>query len=161
MAAFVETMRGELTDAVGVVHPVTFEVHAVGTGGGHHTLSGVVSLPPWTHESSAEGTLVLSLRPRAIAYEIDFVADDGRPMHLSGRKTPSLLAPIQSMTVMPVVVTGADGNAVAEGSMRFDLRELLAFLASWLPRRSAALRRLEARQRQIERRAFTRGVLAS
>jgi hypothetical protein len=159
MAAFQETMRGTLVDTAGVEHPVAFEVHAVGTGGGHHTLSGVIALPPWTDEASTEGTLVMSLRPRAIAYELAFTADDGQRLRLSAKKTPSLLSPLRSMTYMPAEILAEDGRVLASGSMTFDLRDLLGFIASWLPRRSLALRRLEARQRLAERRAFTRGVL--
>jgi len=73
--SFVETMSGTVLDARGGEHPISFAVCAVDLGGGHFTLKGVVTAPPWaTQEVNCEGTLTIALRPAAITYHLTFAA---------------------------------------------------------------------------------------
>lgn len=130
---FAETMQGELRTAAGVEAPVSFSVDARSEGVGVFALSGSVQAPPWAEGAPAEGTLTMSVLERSIAYVVRFTAKDGSAMVLEGRKHPSPFAPLQSMTEMPVSLKDAQGTVVASGAMRFDLKDLPGFLASWLP----------------------------
>ncbi len=129
--AFAETMRGWLRAPEGE-QPISFELRASGGAGGRFALAGRLSFPPFALDAPARGELAIS--PRRLAYALAFAGDDGRRYRLLAEKRPSLLAPVRSMTSMWAVVRELDGPAVAEGEMRFDLRDLPAFLASWLPR---------------------------
>jgi len=150
--AFVETMRGTLRDERGVESRVDFHVRASGGARGHFELSGVVHAGPWTEETTAHGTLVISALPASIAYDVRFRADDGRALRLHGAKRPSLLAPVRSMTVLDVALSDEASRALAHGTMRFDLMELPAFLASWLPLPTRPHRQLDARRVAVARR---------
>ncbi|MEW5741931.1 MAG: hypothetical protein AB1938_23655 [Myxococcota bacterium] len=149
---FVETMRGTLRDGAGVERAVDFNVRASGGSGGRFELTGVVHAPPWVDETVAGGTLTISALPASISYDVRFRTREGRSLRLHGAKRPSLLAPIQSMTVLGVTLSDEAGLALAEGTMRFDLMELPGFLASWLPVPSKARRQLEARRVAVARR---------
>jgi hypothetical protein len=152
---FVETMRGTLRDASGVERPVDFHVRAAGGAGGRFELSGVVHAAPWADETVAHGALVVSLMPASIAYDVRFRSSDGRALRLHGAKSPSLLAPVKSMTALRVTLSDDANLPLAEGTMRFDLMDLPGFLASWLPWPSKARRRLDARRVAVARRELT------
>jgi hypothetical protein len=153
--AFVETMRGTLRDERGAERPVDFHVRASGGAGGHFALSGVVHAAPWVDETVATGTLVISVLPASIAYDVQFRAKDGRALRLHGAKKPSLLAPVRSMTVLDVTLSAGEGLALAQGTMRFDLMDLPGFLASWLPMQTKPHRQLDARRVAVARRELT------
>lgn len=110
---FAETMTGTLGS-----RPLSFTVRASGEGGGYFRLAGTLDLggERWPCEGA------LRLRPGSIRYRIRFAT--GR--ELAGQKTFSLRHPLRSMTTLPVLV---DGEA---GQLRFDLRELPAFLWTWV-----------------------------
>lgn len=152
--AFVETMRGTLTDAQGARRDVDFHVRAAGGVAGHFELSGVVHATPWVDETVASGTLVISALPPSIAYDVRFRAADGRTLRLHGAKHPSLLRPVTSMTVLDVTLSDDAGLALAQGTLRFDLMELPGFLASWLPVPTKPHRQLEARRVAVARKAL-------
>jgi len=157
--SFVETMTGTLRDGAGREHPVSFDVSARGRGVGHFDLLGVLSAPPWAAETSAEGTLTISLLRGSIAYRLWFTAADRRRLRLEAEKTPSLLRPISSMTFMPAEIQDSVGQVLGRGSMTFDLNDLLPFLASWLPGPRHQQRRLDVRRRAIDRQLLGRPVL--
>lgn len=149
--AFVETMRGTVRDEAGVERPVDFHVRATGGAGGRFELSGVVHAAPWVDETVATGTLELSVLPASIAYDVRFQTREGRALRLHGAKKPSLLAPVRSMTFLPVTLSDDAGLPLAEGTMWFDLLDLPAFLASWLPLPTKPHRQLDARRVAVAR----------
>ncbi len=149
--AFVETMRGEVTTPAGACARVDFHVRAAGGAGGRFALEGVVHAPPWVDETTGKGTLVLSVLPASIAYDVRFTARDGRALRLHGAKSPSLLRPVRSMTVLPITLSEDGGADLAQGTMHFDLLELPEFLRSMAPGRSGPHRRLEARRVAVAR----------
>ena len=128
---FVETMRGTLQDAQGADHPVSFTVTAIAEGSGYFRLAGVATATPWATDAAATGVLVLS--PRFLRYRLRFAAPGG-DWTIAGQKLPTLRAPLRSMTVLPVTLTDAMEVERARGNMRFDLRDLPRFAASWIPR---------------------------
>jgi hypothetical protein len=147
MISFVETMSGSVVDPAGAEHTITFTVAASQERRGHFLLRGLVSSPPWLDEREATGTLVMSAVPPAIVYHLEL----GEGRTLDAQKTPSPLAPIDSMTFMPVTLRHADGRLIAEGSMRFDMKDLPRFLASWLPWPRPQQKQLDARRRALLR----------
>ncbi|MFZ5446189.1 MAG: hypothetical protein ACOZQL_39745 [Myxococcota bacterium] len=149
--SFVETMRGRLRDAAGRESWVDFQIRTHGVGG-QLTLEGVVHAPPWTTESPCEGTLVISPWPASIAYDVRFRVG-GEQYRLHGAKSPSLLHPVRSMTVLPITLSRGE-EQLAQGTMTFDLLDLPQFLASWLPLPTTARRRFEARHAAVARRAL-------
>ncbi|MFO0600127.1 MAG: hypothetical protein U0228_32765 [Myxococcaceae bacterium] len=156
--SFVETMRGTLTSPRGDEHPVDFQLKTHGSGRpGAFSVEGVVHAGPWQPEGPCEGTLTISLFPASIAYVVRFTGVHGEALSLEGHKSPSLLAPLKGMTVLPIALL-KDGQALATGTMRFDLLELPQFLASWLPVPTEPRRRFEARHRAVSRKALLGGT---
>ncbi|MBE2249003.1 MAG: hypothetical protein IAE78_05580 [Myxococcus sp.] len=151
--SFIETMRGAVTDANGREHPLAFHVRTQQLNGGHFALEGVVHASGFGDEAPCEGTLDLSLAPPALRYRVRWSAG-GDDLVLSGAKAPSLLAPVKSMTVLPVTLARASGGRLASGTLRFDLFDLPAFLKSWLPVPTRGRRRFEARHVAVSRRAL-------
>jgi hypothetical protein len=149
--SFTETMRGELKDSRGAVLPVAFHVRTRRAHRGAFTLQGVVHLPGYGDEAPCEGTLTIS--PRAIAYVVRWTTSEGRFV-LRGHKSPSLWSPLASMRRLPIALEDEGGRRLAEGLMWFDVFDLPAFLASWLPLRTTAHRRFDARLVAVQRRAL-------
>lgn len=154
--SFVETMRGTLKAPDGRVTPVDFQIKTSGGAGGRFEARGVVHAPPWTVEAPCEGTLVISVTPPSIAYELHFRGDDGAALVLRGAKSPSVLRPVRSMTVLPISLLEGETQRAA-GEMYFDLLELPGFLASWLPLPTTPRRRFDARFAAVTRRALLGG----
>ncbi len=159
---FVETMRGSLQDTSGVSSTVEFEVHAEAEHlraflrDGHTKLQGILRAAPYAAEVPATGELTIAL-PRSLTYRLSFESNGVR-YRLEGEKHPSLLRPIRSMTVMDVVLKTEDGKELARGEMRFAIRELAGFLASWLPFYAAPRVSLGIRRRMLERARMTARV---
>lgn len=151
---FVETMRGTLTTRDGKESPVEFEVHAHADHlrqflkDGRTQLKGIMRAPPYGVETAATGTLTIDL-PRSLVYAVKF-----KGYVLEGKKTPSVLSPLKSMTVMDVVLKTDGGEEVARGQMTFAIRELPGFLLSWLPFNRRPQLNLDVRRRLIERQAM-------
>lgn len=160
--SFVETMRGTLTGQDGQEHPVVFDVatHAPALlpflREGHTDVRGVVRAPPWVDEAEVRGTMVVAPLRGHISYRLTFAGPGGQ-MRLEGHKSPSLFAPIKSMTTLPIRLLGADGSVLAQGTMHFDMKDLVPFLASWLPVPRRAQRQLDTQRRGIARRALQQG----
>jgi hypothetical protein len=146
--SFVETMQGSLQDAEGLDHPAEFHVTASGEAGRPLTLQGLISLPPWAEEIETEGTLTMSVAPPCLRYHLRF----GAGLTLDAEKHPTIFAPVSSMTVMHAVVRGEAAKPLAEGEMRFELRELPKFLASWIPFGHRQQLALDAERRAAVRR---------
>lgn len=150
--AFVEVMRGTLREPGGTSRLVDFHVRATGGAGGRFELSGVVHAPPWADETVASGTLAISLVEPSIAYDLRFLAKDGRRLRIHGAKRPSLLRPVSSMAALPVTLADDVGRALAEGMLRFDWLSLPHFLVSLLPMTTKPHRQLSARRVSVARR---------
>lgn len=150
--SFVETMRGTLNDGT----RVDFQIRTKSAGKpGHFTFEGVVHAGKWCAEGPCEGTLIISLRPASIAYVVRF---SERELILEGHKSPSLLSPFKSMSVLPIALRRSTGEELASGTMYFDFMELPQFMASWLPLPTRSTRRFEARLRAVDRRALLSGL---
>lgn len=150
--SFVETMRGTVRDVHGDVHSIAFDVNAVGNSrDGHFTLRGLAHAPNWAREAAAHGTLTIAPRERTITYAVGFRSDAGDELLLDAQKRFSFLAPLRSMTLMPVTLRDASGEVIARGDMAFDLREFVPFLASWLPLVKTQQKRLDVRRRAVVR----------
>ncbi len=154
---FVETMRGELSGPHGA-HPVAFHVRAERQQRGTFALRGVMHAGPWASETTASGSLTLSLWPARIAYEVAFTAADGRRLRLVGAKHPTPRRPVHSMSWLGVELRDERDAVLATGWLAFDLLDLPSFVASWLPVPSRAERRLEARHQAVVRAALESGA---
>lgn len=152
--SFVETMRGELRDAEGQVHPIEFELKTDACWraflrDGRTEATGLVRASPWAAEAPIRGTLTIDPGAPRIAYALQFDSDEGT-LELAGQKVPDWRHPLASMTWLPMTLRSND-QVLAEGALRFDLRELPQFLFSWLPV-GRAQKTLDVRRRQVERR---------
>lgn len=153
LLSFVETMRGWLRSDGGPEFPVSFELVALSTHRGRFSVRGLLAAPPLAPETPARGTLEMGLG--RIAYHLEFVGEGGRRLVLDATKHPTLLAPLRSMTRMLATIKDESGRVVASGEMRFEVRDLPAFIASWLTAAQAGRRQLETRRRHLERRALS------
>lgn len=94
------------------------------------TITGTVDAEGLATKRPLEGTLAFRLLDeRRLPYRFKFVGDDGRDYELSGQKEWSGLSPIESMTLLPASLYGADGGELGRATLRFDLR---SDLASWM-----------------------------
>jgi hypothetical protein len=109
---------------------------------------------PWAAETTASGSLTLSLLPARIAYDVGFTADDGRALRLVGAKHPTPFHPVHSMSWLEVTLRDEADAVLATGWLAFDLLDLPSFVASWLPFESRTARRLEARHQAVVRAAL-------
>lgn len=155
--SFVETMRGTLEDPSGRKHAVDFQIRSERVSGGRFAIKGIVHADAWVDEAPCEGTLTISALPASIAYDVRFTGRDGTAYLLAGAKSPSALAPLRSMTVLPITLRTGDGRELARGTMTFDLFELPEFLASWLPMPTRPRRLFEARHKAVARRELVGG----
>ena len=121
---------------------------------GQTQLKGIMRAAPYAAEAPAMGELTIDL-PRSLTYLVTFEANNVK-YRLEGKKTPSLLSPIRSMTVMDVVLKTDEGKELARGQMTFAIRELGGFLASWLPFNAAPRVSLDVRRRLLERQAMSK-----
>lgn len=152
--SFVEAMQGTVRDQLGETSSIAFDVSAVGEGDGHFMLRGLARAPAWVRESAAHGTLTIAPRERTITYVVHFASESGQALRLDARKRFSFLAPRRSMTLMPVTLSDASGEVLARGEMSFNLRDLIPFIASWLP-----VARIQQKRLEVRRRAVTRALL--
>ncbi|MFC7840410.1 hypothetical protein [Streptomyces sp. NPDC057382] len=121
-------------------------------------LTGRVRLGDWADDPHASGSMLIAPLSRGrIAYRVRFTARDGRPYVLEGHKSPVWRSPLRSMTTLPIrlrpaeaaegressALPGVEGFSPAAderrsspgvrgaGLLRFRLRTLPAFAASW------------------------------
>jgi hypothetical protein len=147
--SFVETMRGWMRDERGLDFPISFELAALRVERGRFEVRGLIAAPPLATEAPGRGTLEIGVG--SIAYHLEFLSSTGQRLSLDATKHPSLLAPIRSMTRMTATITEDSGRSVASGEMTFQLADLPAFAASWLPGIRSARLALDGRRRQLER----------
>ncbi|MFJ6530613.1 hypothetical protein ACIQMZ_35835 [Streptomyces longwoodensis] len=103
-------------------------------------VTGRVRISGWADDPHASGRMLIAPLARGrIDYRVRFTARDGHAYVLEGHKSPTWRNPLRSMTFLPVRLrpaeaAGAGGASVAsagEGVLRFRLRALPGFLASW------------------------------
>ncbi len=101
------------------------------------TLSGRVSMPGIADDAHASGTLQIApLRRRRLRYQLAFRAIDGQLIRLDGWKSVSLLRPLRSMTRLPATLYAENGSVLGEAQLRFALRDLPKFVATFRYRRA-------------------------
>jgi hypothetical protein len=101
------------------------------------TMTGRVSMAGVADDPEANGTMQIApLRRRRLRYQLAFRAIDGQLMRLDGWKSVSLLRPLRSMTRLPATLYAENGSVLGEAQLRFDLRDLPKFLASFRYRRA-------------------------
>jgi hypothetical protein len=87
------------------------------------TIKGTVDADGLASRSPLEGTLLFRLPDeRRLPYRFSFTGDDGKRYELSGQKEFTALAPIESMTLLPVSLYGPDDEEMARATLRFDYR---------------------------------------
>jgi hypothetical protein len=70
-----------------------------------------------------DGTLAFRLLDeRRMAYRFTFPGDDGRRYEVSGQEEWSGLAPVASLTLLPVSLYDERGDEIGRAILRFDLR---------------------------------------
>lgn len=143
---FDETMTGSCERvADGVTCDLSFHVNAA-LPKERYTRAGLTS---WGALWRLQGTLDMeglasgvpchgSLRMRplsgdgALIYDLSFTGNDGEDYQLRGEKNVSLSSPIGGMTTLHTSVRRrSDNTVVAQGVLRFELSQLLPWLASW------------------------------
>jgi hypothetical protein len=160
MVSFVEQMAGMVRGRDGRERPLDFNIKAEAASTrqflltGRTSLTGIIHAPPWAAEAVVEGTMEMSAMHRYVQYTLEFRSRTGEALVLEGRKNPVLQAVLRTMTHMPVVLRQKDGEVLAEGELRFDLRDLLPFASSWLPFGRTAQLALDVQRRAVARRAL-------
>ena len=138
--SFFETMGGEVVDSRGETRAMDFEIkveashlaHFLRTG--HARITGVVRVPPWTEGAAMEGRLQIEPARRRLVYSFGFASDIGDRLRFEGKKSLSYTpwGFVKSMTVLRGALL-KDGEVVAEGALRFDLKDIVSFAGSWRP----------------------------
>jgi len=86
-------------------------------------LSGTIDAECLAARRPVDGTVCLKrLREGQIRYRVRFHADDGSPYELSGHKQCSVLAPVDSVTLLVAKVLDEVGDEVGRATLRFDVR---------------------------------------
>jgi len=77
-------------------------------------------------------------RRGSLVYDLRFAGDDGAGYRLYGQKHAFEGGPTRGMTTLHAELTRGDaGRPVARGVVRFDMRDLFEFLATWRVRPGA------------------------
>jgi hypothetical protein len=96
-------------------------------------LEGTMNAEGLATDKPVEGTIEFRiLDERRLPYRVRFTGDDGRSYELRGQKEWTPLAPLESMTVLPMTLLDASGAEIGRATLRFDARnELGQFLGSF------------------------------
>ncbi len=92
------------------------------------SVTGRVSIDGVATDAPIQGTLgLLSLGVKRLPYDVFFVTDAGKRWRMRGEKDITYLAPVRSLTVLPVTVYEeaaheASSREVARGTLQFDWR---------------------------------------
>lgn len=121
------TVRAGLVDAAGMMRAMLGE-GASWALDGHATVDGLATRSPCVGS--------LTMRPLrstgTLVYDLTFDGDDGVAYTLHGEKSVTTRAMLSGMTTLPTeVCRAADGVPVARGTLRFALRDLAPWLATW------------------------------
>lgn len=136
--AFFESMAGKLVEPDGAEHLVDFDIKCETTRlrsmlrSGVARLTGVIRVRPWAESAAVEGTLRISpVRDRVIEYDLRFSDAAGTRFRLFGQKTLHWRSKLMGMTELSMELT-RDGEAIAAGTLTFDLNDLPSFGTSWV-----------------------------
>jgi hypothetical protein len=138
---FSETMAGQMRLTDGPEVDVEFEVRAtldvdrkqqLSERGATFVLEGMLRMPGVAEAAPCHGTLRMRplKRKATLRYELEFEADDGRTLALSGDKNVSLLRTVRGMTTLYTVISHGSSE-VARGTLLFDIKTVLSFLWGW------------------------------
>ncbi len=96
-------------------------------------VEGEVTLEGFADARPLQGTLALRMiDQRRLPYDFTFTGNDGKLYRFRGQKDMNVLAPVQSLTVLPATVYDESGDEVARTNVRFDLRgDLRKFIRSF------------------------------
>lgn len=102
------------------------------------TVTGRVTIEGIAHDAPVQGTLGLpALAIKRLPYDVFFVTDGGERWRMRGEKDITYLAPVRSMTVLPVTLyeeAATRAREVARGTLTFDWRrDLRAMIRSLRP----------------------------
>ncbi len=92
------------------------------------SVTGRVSIDGVATDAPVQGTLgLLSLGVKRLPYDVFFVTDAGQRWRMRGEKDITYLAPVRSLTVLPVTIYEeaaheASSREVARGTLQFDWR---------------------------------------
>ncbi len=140
---FRETMSGTFTldgEAEGAPREIRFTGRAhVGSllrhlGDRKADLDGEITMEGVATARPLHGELIIDpILGRRIRYDFHFEGDDGSRYRFLGQKDVSLLDPVGSMTTLPATVSDQHGVRIASATLRFDLHDLMPFLATFRP----------------------------
>lgn len=109
--------------------------------GGVMGLEGTATIGGMAERARCEGALTMRpLRLRGtLVYDLRFTGDDGVAYALHGEKNVSLATATTGMTTLHTeIARAADGVPVARGTLRFDLGDVVPWLATWRIRAKAS-----------------------
>jgi hypothetical protein len=95
------------------------------------SLTGRITIDGVTHDAPIQGSLGLpALAVKRLPYDVFFLTDAGERWRMRGEKDITYLAPVRSLTVLPVTVYQEAAHAtrareVARGTLEFDWRQEL------------------------------------
>jgi choline dehydrogenase-like flavoprotein len=142
---FSEVMAGTMTLIGGEHVEVEFEVRASQEADEpgldaevSFSLEGMMRFPGLATASPCHGTLLMRPLERhaTLGYTLDFDSDDGRALTLRGSKDVGVLSVLRGMTTLHTTVWH-DEEMIARGILRFDLRDLPDWLATFKLLRSS------------------------
>jgi hypothetical protein len=86
-------------------------------------IEGEVDVEGFAERRPLEGTLAFRLLDqRRLPYRFTFLGDDGNGYEFRGQKDWTVVAPLESMTVLPGAIYDAHGTEIARATLRFDAR---------------------------------------
>ena len=87
------------------------------------TVTGVIDAQGLATRRPVEGSILFHLPDeRRLPYRVRFEGDDGGRYELSGQKEWLGVAPVASMTTLPVTIYDPRGQELGRGTLRFDAR---------------------------------------
>ncbi len=98
---------------------------------------GIIHIDGFAESAPVVGAFTMSpFTKRHVVYRLEFTSDEGAPCSFEGHKYIDYRRPFQTWTTLHVTLANDTGNQIAEGTMRFRLRDDLKELAaSFGPRR--------------------------
>ncbi len=161
--SFVETMRGTLEDERGASTPVEFTLHVEAPStrafllDGRCAARGVLKAPGFAPEAPCDGEVHITRVPPSIGYRLHARGADGAMLTLAGTKQVALTRVLGTMTTLPVTLTDEHGALRARGVLRFDLKDLAPFLATFSPLATRPKALVDAARAAARRRALMEG----
>jgi hypothetical protein len=87
------------------------------------SIQGTIEAEQLATGSALKGTVRANpIEERRLTYRLAFRGNDGDPYELTGYRTWSGWAPLESLTLLPASLYDRDGEELARAALRFDLR---------------------------------------